>query len=250
VYQAISLGGGERAPQLQAGARYDIYRLTAAEGDRFGGGVTRDFNNLSGSIGLSVPVAEHLSANVSAARSFRAPTVEELFSDGFHAATGAYELGDPELGVETNSGLEAVLRAQSERINAQLSAFYNRIDNYIYPLLSGRASTTRWATASPFTSTTSAGPSCGGWRAGGGHRSAPRGAGRDGRPGARRLPRRRAPAVHAAGAAGRLRALRQQPLLRGDRGAPRLRADRVATREGQGIDDPSPPRRRPARTTW
>lgn len=138
VYQALSLGGGDRAPQLQAGARYDVYRLSAAEGDRFGGGVTRDFNNVSGSIGLSVPVAEYLSANVSAARSFRAPTVEELFSDGFHAATGAYELGDPDLGVETNSGLEAVLRAQSERINAQLSAFYNRIDNYIYPLLSGQ----------------------------------------------------------------------------------------------------------------
>ena len=137
LYQALSLGGGDRAPQLQAGARYDVYRLTAADDERFGAGRTRDFNNLSGSVGLSVPVTEYLSANVSAARSFRAPTVEELYSDAFHAATSAYEIGDPDLGVETNSGLEAVLRAQSERVNAQLSAFYNRIDNYIYPLLTG-----------------------------------------------------------------------------------------------------------------
>ena len=137
VYQALSLGGGESAPQLQAGARYDVYRLTAADDERFGAGRTRDFNNLSGSIGLSVPVTPNLSANVSAARSFRAPTVEELFSDAFHAAVGAYEIGDPDLAIETNSGLEAVLRARSDRINAQLAAFYNRIDNYIYPLLTG-----------------------------------------------------------------------------------------------------------------
>ncbi len=138
LYQALSLGGGDLAPQLQAGARYDLYRLTAADDERFGPGSTRDFNNLSGSVGLSVPLSPNLSANVSAARAFRAPTVEELYSDAFHAATGAYELGDPELEVETNSGLEAVLRAQSERVNAQLSAFYNRIDNYIYPLFSGQ----------------------------------------------------------------------------------------------------------------
>ena len=138
AYQALSLGAGERAPQLQVGARFDLYRLTADDEERFGPGRTRDFNNLSGSVGLSVPVAGYLSANVSAARSFRAPTVEELFSDAFHAATGAYELGDPDLDVETNSGLEAVLRAQSERVNAQLAAFYNRIDNYIYPLYSGQ----------------------------------------------------------------------------------------------------------------
>ena len=138
LYQALSLGGGELAPQLQAGARYDLYRLTAADDERFGAGRTRDFNHLSGSVGLSVPLSPNLSANVSAARAFRAPTVEELYSDAFHAATGAYELGDPDLDVETNSGLEAVLRAQSERVNAQLSAFYNRIDNYIYPRFNGQ----------------------------------------------------------------------------------------------------------------
>ena len=133
VYQELPLGSGERAPRLQAGARYDLYRIESADSDepRFGEGRTRDFNNFSGSLGLSVPLADHLSASVSAARSFRAPTVEELFSDAFHHAAGTYDIGDPTLRTEINTGGEAVLRAQSERINAQVAAFYSRIDNYI-----------------------------------------------------------------------------------------------------------------------
>jgi iron complex outermembrane receptor protein len=139
VYQDIPLGAAESTPHLQVGARYDVYRLVSDDSDdaRFGAGRTRDFNNLSGSAGLSVPFGTTVSANVSVGRSFRAPTVEELFSDAFHAATGSYEVGDPDLGVETNTGVEAVLRGQSERLNAQLSAFYNRIDNYIAPIRDG-----------------------------------------------------------------------------------------------------------------
>ncbi|HEX2202155.1 MAG TPA: TonB-dependent receptor, partial [Longimicrobium sp.] len=136
VYQELPLGAGEGAPRLQAGARYDFYAIDADAGD----GVparSRDFRNVSGSLGLSVPLGERLSVAVSAARSFRAPTVEELFSEGFHAAVGTYDVGDPELATENNTGVEAVLRAQSEKINAQLSAFYSRIDNYIIPLVVG-----------------------------------------------------------------------------------------------------------------
>ena len=67
------------------------------------------------------------------AQSFRAPTVEELFSNAFHHAAGTYDIGDPDLELEINRGGEAVLRAQSEHINAQVAAFYSRIDNYITP---------------------------------------------------------------------------------------------------------------------
>ncbi|HEX5724997.1 MAG TPA: TonB-dependent receptor [Longimicrobiaceae bacterium] len=132
VYQELPLGGGE-GPRLQAGARYDLYRIDSEGGGRFGPARTRDFDNLSASLGLSVPLGERISASVSAARSFRAPTVEELFSNAFHAAAGTFDVGNPELEVETNTGVEGVLRAQSEHVNAQLSAFYSRIDNYIFP---------------------------------------------------------------------------------------------------------------------
>ncbi|HEX5871268.1 MAG TPA: TonB-dependent receptor, partial [Longimicrobium sp.] len=87
--------------------------------------------------GLNVPIGEELSASVSVARSFRAPTVEELFSNALHHAAGTYDVGDPELELEVHRGAEAVLRAQSERVNAQVAAFYSRIDNYITPEVIG-----------------------------------------------------------------------------------------------------------------
>jgi iron complex outermembrane receptor protein len=75
-----------------------------------------------------------MSLGLSAARAFRAPTVEELFSNGFHHAAGSFDLGDPRLRLETNRGLDAVLRAQSARVSGQLAAYVNRIDDYIAPL--------------------------------------------------------------------------------------------------------------------
>ncbi|HEX6042731.1 TonB-dependent receptor [Longimicrobium sp.] len=133
VYQELPLTAAENGPSLQAGARYDVYRVSPDETDdpRFTGVRARDFSNVSGSLGLNVPFTSHLSGSVSVAQSFRAPTVEELFSNAFHHAAGTYDIGDPDLDLEVNRGAEAVLRAQSERVNAQVAAFYSRIDNYI-----------------------------------------------------------------------------------------------------------------------
>ena len=129
-------GEHSRAPSLQIGARYDLYRITSRAGDaKFGAGQSLTFNNASGSIGLSVPLAAGISLGVSAARAFRAPTVEELFSNAFHAATGTFDVGNPSLVSETNQGFDAVLRAGSDRVTAQLSGYVNRIDNFIAPTI-------------------------------------------------------------------------------------------------------------------
>src|SRR5207237_384877 len=68
---------------------------------------------------------------------FRAPTVEELFSNAFHAAVGTYDVGDRNLKAETNQGIDGVLRAQRGRVDAQLSGYYNRINDYITPTVTG-----------------------------------------------------------------------------------------------------------------
>jgi iron complex outermembrane receptor protein len=142
VYQELPLGGGDAAPSLQLGGRYDVYRVSPDEtaDARFAGVRERDFSNVSGSLGLNVPLSSQLSASVSVARSFRAPTVEELFSNAFHHAAGTYDIGDPDLELEINRGAEAVLRAQSQAVNAQVAVFYSRIDNYITPEVVGDTS--------------------------------------------------------------------------------------------------------------
>ncbi len=149
LYQELPLGAAaeedEHGPddhaeglRLQFGARLDAFRIrTRDDAEKFGPGVTRTFTNGSGSVGLTVPLASRVSLGLSAARAFRAPTVEELFSNAFHAAIGTYDVGRQDLEAETNQGVDAVLRAQRGKVDASVSAYYNTINNYITPSIEG-----------------------------------------------------------------------------------------------------------------
>lgn len=150
-FQAVSLG----RPVLELGARFDDYRIAARDDDKFGPGRTRSFPALSGSAGLRVPLAEGVSAGVSVARSFRAPTVEELFSGAAHAGTGAVEFGNPELVAERGVSIEMVTRVQNSRWNGQLAAYRNEISDYVH--LAARGDTVLYGTRLPVLTYTQSG---------------------------------------------------------------------------------------------
>jgi iron complex outermembrane recepter protein len=127
----------EHATMLQLGARYDDYRISSEDDADFGPGTRVAFGNLSGSVGLSFPIGEGATLSGSVARAFRAPTVEELFADGFHAAAGSYDIGDASLAAEVSTGAEAILRVGRERVTAQLAAYRNGVANYVTPEIVG-----------------------------------------------------------------------------------------------------------------
>jgi iron complex outermembrane receptor protein len=142
LFQEFPVGrvtpGEAHTPRLQFGARFDQYVIDSQEGgERFGPARSRTFRNVSGSVGASVPFGHDVTLSGSIARAFRAPTVEELYSNGFHAAAGSFDIGNPDLDQETNLGGELVLRARTAGLSGQVSAFYNRIAGYIAPTLVG-----------------------------------------------------------------------------------------------------------------
>jgi iron complex outermembrane receptor protein len=69
---------------------------------------------------------------LNASRSERAPAAEELFANGPHGGTQAFEVGDPNLGSEKSWGLEATLHGSGEGYNFGASAFHSWFDGYIY----------------------------------------------------------------------------------------------------------------------
>lgn len=142
IFQELPLGAGHAAnsghtdegARVQFGARFDNYRISSKAGDeKFGAAQTLVFRSVSGSVGISAPLAEHVTLSGSVARAFRAPTVEELFSHAVHAATGSYELGNPALDVERSIGFDAVLRVGGASLSGQLSGYLNRVEGYIAP---------------------------------------------------------------------------------------------------------------------
>lgn len=95
-------------------------------------GIARTFNSISGSIGASLRLAEGWRLGLSATHSERAASAEELFANGAHAATGAFEIGDPTFGKEISNGIEAVLRGRGEGWRIEGSAFFTRFRDFIF----------------------------------------------------------------------------------------------------------------------
>lgn len=72
------------------------------------------------------------SLGISLSRVQRLPSAEELYADGVHMATRTYELGNPDLKKETAHNLDVSLRKQTGDTTFSVSAFHNRIRNYIH----------------------------------------------------------------------------------------------------------------------
>ena len=116
-----------------AGARFD-YRTLSTDGDR-GIGVgaqSRGFGAVTGSAGLLYRVTRPVALVANVARGFRAPAAPDLFANGFHEGTRAFERGNPDLRVETSLNTEAGVRVSASALTAEATAYVNGVENYIY----------------------------------------------------------------------------------------------------------------------
>ena len=92
---------------------------------------------VSGSIGANWDANDLVSLSLSASRSMKLPNAEELFSRGPHAATRAWEIGDPELDSEVALGFDLTTHVHTERFRASASIFRTGFDGYIYQAATG-----------------------------------------------------------------------------------------------------------------
>jgi iron complex outermembrane recepter protein len=95
-------------------------------------GIERRFNAFSGALGGSFEISPRVKVGVNVSRAERAPAAEELFSNGPHVATQAFEVGDPFLRKERSWGAEAYVRAQAAGYRLNATVFANWFDDYIF----------------------------------------------------------------------------------------------------------------------
>ena len=96
-----------------------------------------DFDLISLSAGGDVHLTEAIRFGGTVFRTERAPTTEELFSDGPHLATSQFEIGDPNLGKETATGVELSFRHREEGHFLTVNAFYTDYSDYIFETETG-----------------------------------------------------------------------------------------------------------------
>lgn len=109
---------------LEGGVRFDHRDLDSLVGERH-------FENVSASLGLFYRPNSDWFLGLSLASNGRAPTEAELFADGPHAATRAYEVGDPDLESERVLSVEGTLHFDRGPFSADLHVFHARYDGFI-----------------------------------------------------------------------------------------------------------------------
>lgn len=119
----------------QAGARVERQRIAPAAATGLPG---RRHSARTFTTGVIRRIGEAGSLAFAASANERAPNAQELYADGPHAGTGAYEVGDPALGTERSRGLDLSYRHRRGAITGEVSVFLNRFEGYIYQTAAGR----------------------------------------------------------------------------------------------------------------
>jgi len=97
--------------------------------------IKRDLTNyigLSGSMGLKYHWTQNFENHLIFARAFRAPSPNELFSNGVHHGAGAYEIGDPFLKGETAYNISLNSLYRTEKLELEIGLYTNTIHHFIY----------------------------------------------------------------------------------------------------------------------
>tara|TARA_R110002073_G_scaffold18767_16_gene69230 strand:- start:4123 stop:6249 length:2127 start_codon:yes stop_codon:yes gene_type:complete len=102
----------------------------------------RSFDTVSLAAGVFVRPDDDRFFGLSLARTERAPTASELYSDGPHAATETVEQGNSALGIETGWALDFTYRATGADWLMEAGLFYSVFDGFIYLAPTGQIDAT------------------------------------------------------------------------------------------------------------
>ena len=132
VLEELGWAGGT----LSAGLRAEQVRVDS-QGDadptapQFGPPASRRFGLRSASVANLWPLAPGWALNLALSATERAPTSFELYANGVHAATAAFERGDPTLGKERGRNLDLALQWRAGDSRARIGAYVARFSRFI-----------------------------------------------------------------------------------------------------------------------
>lgn len=123
-----------KGSEFKTGVRYDYQDISAyfpiREREK---PFKNSYSNFNGVVEWSSHILKHLSYALSASNSWRAPDVNELFSNGVHHGSAAYEIGNENLSAEKAYSTQIGLKYLLEHKFILATQFnYTYFDNYIF----------------------------------------------------------------------------------------------------------------------
>ncbi len=123
------------ALNIEAGLRYDYVLNKPVEDDpdaSIGFVKAKDYHAISSSVNAWYDLGKGFSVGTVLLHSFRAPSLEELYSEGPHLAVFTFEIGNPNLKPERGLAKEIFTQWQGEASTFRLALFHNGFSNFIY----------------------------------------------------------------------------------------------------------------------
>lgn len=119
----------ERGPTIwQLSARMDAQSIDVTDGS----GRKADGTGWASSLGIVHDLEEEWKLSTSLSITERLPLAQELFADGPHIGTNAFEVGNAALDNEISLGIDMSLHRENELLSGTLTGFVNKFDGYIY----------------------------------------------------------------------------------------------------------------------
>ena len=132
--QSIDFG----AVRAEAGGRVETSILSAnADADLGNPDYRRTFTTYSGSLGANLEVSDGWRIGVNTSYTQRAPSAEELFANGPHAGTQAFEIGGPTFTKEKSTGVELSLRGTGDGYSLSASVYHSWFKDFIFETATG-----------------------------------------------------------------------------------------------------------------
>lgn len=92
----------------------------------------RQFNLHSASLGVMLPMPSGWAIVTSISTAERAPTTEELYSNGPHESTLSFDIGQSTLRKERSKNFEFGLQKTKGLVQWKFNTFFNRVQDYVY----------------------------------------------------------------------------------------------------------------------
>ena len=119
--------------QLSGGLRFDYRHLDVDADSALGNAAgDDDWTSIVGNIGALYRVSQPVAFVLNVGSGYRAPSVYDLYANGVHEGSLAFDRGNPDLTNEQSLNTDLALRWQSSSLAFEVGGFVNLISNFIY----------------------------------------------------------------------------------------------------------------------
>lgn len=131
--------------EIEGGIRYDfrdlnVYRIPRGQSSIVESNMQNE--NFTGTFGLNFRPSAQWNFLLNLTSAWRAPTVNELYSDGVHHGAASYERGDENLNAEVSTNLSFTTNYITKVFQLELHLYNNYIRNFIFLSPTGRPTLT------------------------------------------------------------------------------------------------------------